>query len=303
MNHKDLIAEFSQSDLALLTKRSNSKGLVRLLGHLGLIFAFGAYVNLGLAGWQLVLVLHGICLIFLFTLLHETVHDTPFRSYGINRLIGAVCGFLIFIPSIWFRYFHLAHHRHTHDRENDPELEASKPYSLGAYLNYLSGVPVWISLTKSLWQNVTGTGSFSYVPGKAMPKVLREARITMFAYGVLAVCGFYFRLEFLFWLWLLPVLVGQPFLRAYLLAEHTDCAHVPNMLENTRTILTTPFVRFIAWNMPYHTEHHSFPNVPFHQLPVLHQKIKNHLTVVESGYVPFHQRKLGKLIGQSGHNQ
>ena len=62
-------------------------------------------------------------------------------------------------------------------------------------------------------------------------------------------------------------LLGQPFLRAYLLAEHARCPHVANMLENTRTTFTTALVRLIAWNMPFHAEHHAYPAVPFHKLP------------------------------------
>lgn len=42
------------------------------------------------------------------------------------------------------------------------------------------------------------------------------------------------------------------------------------MFLNTRTTLTTRVVRFLAWNMPYHAEHHAMPSVPFHKLPVLH---------------------------------
>jgi len=81
----------------------------------------------------------------------------------------------------------------------------------------------------------------------------------------------------LFWIWLLPVLVGQPFLRFYLLAEHGLCPTVANMFENTRTTFTNSIVRFVAWNMPYHTEHHVYPMVPFHKLPELHRIIQNEL--------------------------
>src|SRR5439155_949218 len=54
--------------------------------------------------------------------------------------------------------------------------------------------------------------------------------------------------------WILPWMVGQAFLRPYLLAEHTACAFTPDCLENTRTTLTWPLVKLFAWNMPYHAE-------------------------------------------------
>ena len=53
-----------------------------------------------------------------------------------------------------------------------------------------------------------------------------------------------------------PLVIGAPFLHAYLLAEHADCDEGDgNMLANTRMLLTAAPVRFIAWNMSYHTEH------------------------------------------------
>ena len=43
------------------------------------------------------------------------------------------------------------------------------------------------------------------------------------------------------------------------------------------------------WNMPYHTEHHVFPAVPFHALGKVHQLMRDKLEVVERGYVHFHR--------------
>jgi fatty acid desaturase len=92
------------------------------------------------------------------------------------------------------------------------------------------------------------------------------------------------------WLWIVPILLGQPVLRLYLLAEHGDCPQVADMLLNTRTTLTTRLVRFLAWNMPYHAEHHLMPNVPFHHLPRLHARLPGPLGVVADGYVRLHPR-------------
>ena len=36
-----------------------------------------------------------------------------------------------------------------------------------------------------------------------------------------------------------------------------------------------PIHRFLYWNMNYHVEHHMFPLVPFHALPLLHQAVKD----------------------------
>jgi fatty acid desaturase len=85
--------------------------------------------------------------------------------------------------------------------------------------------------------------------------------------------------------WLLPSLLAMPFMRAYLIAEHTLCSRDQNFLTNTRTTLTLPPVRLIMWNMPFHAEHHLFPAVPFHHLPALHEVIGDRFTHVGAGYV------------------
>ena len=53
----------------------------------------------------------------------------------------------------------------------------------------------------------------------------------------------------LVYLWIIPLVLGQPFLRLYLMAEHGRCPHVANMLENTRTTYTTRAMRWLAWSV------------------------------------------------------
>lgn len=48
-------------------------------------------------------------------------------------------------------------------------------------------------------------------------------------------------------------MIGQVFLRNYLLAEHTGCPNEGDVYAITRTILFNRWVRFFSWNMPFHT--------------------------------------------------
>jgi hypothetical protein len=43
--------------------------------------------------------------------------------------------------------------------------------------------------------------------------------------------------------------LGQPFLRFYLMAEHRGCRESANILENTRTTQTNWFIRQMAWQV------------------------------------------------------
>ncbi|MEN9218280.1 MAG: fatty acid desaturase, partial [Gloeomargarita sp. DG_2_bins_126] len=85
--------------------------------------------------------------------------------------------------------------------------------------------------------------------------------------------------------WLLPLAVGQPFLRLILIAEHTGCSQNNHPLTNTRTTLTVWPVRLLMWNMPFHAEHHLCPAIPFHALPQAHLRVRNRLAHVAQGYI------------------
>jgi fatty acid desaturase len=69
------------------------------------------------------------------------------------------------------------------------------------------------------------------------------------------------------------------------------------MFLNTRTTFTNRLVRFLAWNMPYHAEHHVFPAVPFHKLPDLHRLTRAHLGPTAEGYAAFSRAYLARHAG------
>jgi fatty acid desaturase len=286
MDHKALISSLSPEELERLNAVSDAKGLRHLAGHLAVIAGFSVWIVQGWPLWQVALPGQGIALCFLFTLEHEATHKTPFASARINEWAGRIVGLVILNPFEWFRYFHLAHHRHTNIPDKDPELlSGAKPETPAAYILHVSGLPYWAGMVRQIVTNATGADPGAYIPQRARPRVRREARVMLLIY---ALCGVSLLASpLLFWVWILPCLMGQPFLRLYLLAEHGRCAYVSNMLENTRTTFTNCAVRFLAWNMPYHVEHHSLPQVPFHQLPVLHRHMKGHHRVTSEGYARF----------------
>jgi fatty acid desaturase len=287
MDHKQLIAGLSAADREALTARADGPGLLHLAGHLGLIGLCGWLIAAGVPGWQLVLPVQGILLVFLFTLLHETVHQTPFRSHWLNVGVGWLCALVLALPYNWFRYFHFAHHRFTQDPDNDPELASPKPETWWQYLWHVSGLPVWKSHVTTLLTNAAGRNADAYVPERGRGKVRREAQVMLAVYAVMALASWLASSTLLVWVWIVPLLLGQPFLRLYLLAEHGRCPLVANMLENSRTTFTNRVVRFLAWNMPYHAEHHAYPAVPFHKLPEFHQFTQEFLTETERGFARF----------------
>jgi fatty acid desaturase len=269
-----------------LSARSDAKGLLHLARHLAALGATGTAIAFSAGTWWLLpaMAAHGAVLIFLFAPLHESIHRTAFRSVWLNDAVACVCGALVMLPATWFRYFHFAHHRWTQDPARDPELAAAKPASIAAWLLHVSGARYWRAQSLGLIRRASGKVE-TFVPPKGQAAVVREARLHLLGYAAVAaaagLAGSWAPVIY----WVLPALLGQPLLRVYLLAEHTGCALGPDMLRNTRTTLTNGVVRFFAWNMPFHAEHHAFPAVPFHALPRMHGLLRDDLGVVAHGYL------------------
>lgn len=286
LDHRALLSSLTPGQRHALCARTDAPAASRLALHLGAVAAGGAWIAAGLPLWWAVMLPQGIGIAFLFTALHETIHRTAFRTGWANDWAAGLLGFLVLLGPRHFRYFHFAHHRFTHDPENDPELARPKPGTLWQYLAYLSAAPDWRWRAGTLLVLALRPNREPHVPLRGRRAVRREARAMLCAYAGLVVASLGAGSAVLVWAWVLPLVLGAPFLRGYLLAEHGRCPHVADMLRNSRTTPTNRLVRWLAWNMPYHAEHHAYPAVPFHKLPLMHEIVRGQLRD-ERGYVGF----------------
>ena len=300
LDHKGFIAALPSGTQAELRRTSNSPSVILLLLHGGLIVMFAGAIAVQVPFWPLLIPALGVLYVSLFMLQHECTHKTPFRSLALNETVGWISGIILLQPFLWFRYFHLAHHRHTNDPKRDPELSGGgKPRTIAEYVYHISTIDYCRAKLMVLWQNAIGTIDADYLPERVKPRLRREARIYITIYVAAALFTVLVS-PVLIRAWLLPIVIGFPFLRLYLLAEHGHCPPVADMFENTRTTFTNGIVRFLAWNMPYHAEHHACPNVPFHRLPALHKLCAEHLKSTSDGYSEFQRDYIAGLeVGRS----
>lgn len=301
----------------LIKQKSNVQGTLQVFWHLSL-FVLAAIMSsppLSILGMAFVAA-------FFFNGLHETVHGTAFRSKRWNNVVAQCFGFLTARPARHYFYYHWQHHKYTGNKELDSELQEGSfldipVETLLGYLFYLSGIPFWIDAISSIVRHACGACPEVYLQNnKAREQVIFEARIYLLLYTVLTVLATASKSlsSVLLKFWLFPALLGQPFLRFYLLAEHRGRTASPLIYENTRTMQTNLFFRRLAWNMPYHMEHHAWPSIPFHKLGDAHvllieataasdenQSLLEHGEQIDSssgtgGYIRFHYRFLRNLF-------
>ena len=290
-----------RATIQALSQRSDWRGLGQLGLHFALLGGTGYLIWASRGGPWLApaIALHGVVLDFLFCALHESIHRTAFASRWLNDAVAFVCGVLLLLPCDYFRLFHFAHHRFTQDPLKDPELSGKKPSSIGAYLWLASGLPNWWKrLTVTLRHALTGQVPEPFVPPPKCPAIVREARVVWAIYAAVALISLIlWRADALLY-WVLPAIAGQPFLRLFLLAEHTGCAFDNDMFANTRTTYTNAAVRFLTWRMSFHVEHHAFPSVPFHALAKVNMLVRDRIAVVGYGYLAVQRALVRDMVAE-----
>ncbi len=268
---RDLI---DPQQLKLLCLPSDAKGAVQVLSHLGALGLSGAGLWL-LWGtpWAIpVFMVHGALLNFLYAGQHELSHWTVFRTRGLNEAFGRLFGFVLFYPRTFDQVQHVAHHRFTQDWARDGEL-ARERYTLGSYLLWMSGVSYWYTRWRRIGRFACGIVTEPYLPAQRKIEFVREARWHVAGYLALIVVS----LELHSWaavqLWLAPMLLMKVTHQLQNTIEHLGMPHEPNVLTNTRSTRTNALMRWMGWQMQYHTAHHAFPGVPFHRLRELDARI------------------------------
>ena len=67
--------------------------------------------------------------------------------------------------------------------------------------------------------------------------------------------------------------------------QHTGLAEsTPDWRLVCHTVLANPLIRWLYWNMNYHTEHHMYAAVPFHRLPELHRAVAHDFPVPQPSF-------------------
>eukprot|EP00441_Pelagodinium_beii_P045543 CAMPEP_0197623002 /NCGR_PEP_ID=MMETSP1338-20131121/3091_1 /TAXON_ID=43686 ORGANISM="Pelagodinium beii, Strain RCC1491" /NCGR_SAMPLE_ID=MMETSP1338 /ASSEMBLY_ACC=CAM_ASM_000754 /LENGTH=366 /DNA_ID=CAMNT_0043192821 /DNA_START=69 /DNA_END=1169 /DNA_ORIENTATION=- len=314
-----------------LLEASDAEGFAQLLFHLGFLGLCAAIVSWAYEHgyWGLLLLAEipfAVAESFLFNGFHEMVHNTAFATQSLNTVLAHPLGFLIFRGAKWFWCFHWTHHRYTNDPAKDPELSGESvdlddpTKTAVGYAQFLSGYPFGFERVGRMWNMATGAEIDPWVADKpkATQRAVRwESAAYLTGYAVLAVLSLIFPERVglkLFLFWLLPHCLGAGHLRMYQFAEHRACTMGPYTETNAwicaRTSTTWWLYRKLAWQMPYHVEHHAYPNVPFHKLQATHELVKSYYTkqglkaapsgcnpTGEDGYLGLHKVMFHRMLG------
>ena len=284
-------------ELRQLCQRSDLAGAIQLASHMGAIIVAGYLHYLASGAWMLVTgFVLGVLINFLYAAQHELSHSTVFRTRWLNVAFGRLIGFIQLFPRDFDQIMHFAHHAWTQDWERDGEL-VREPYTVWSYLIYVLGISYWQSRVTGTVRRARGIIIEPYIRKSEERKVILESRVHILLYGLLAsisiTLGFWEILTF----WILPMIVTKPVHQLQNTIEHLGLSHENDILENTRSTRTNALMRWLCWQMPYHTAHHTFPAVPFWKLKKLNEKLETAVGEVHRmGWIEFQVEVFRKLL-------
>lgn len=292
----------TRRELKQLMRRSDKPASLRLIAWFSLIGVTGTLITYASDSWLFVpaMFVHGVVLVHHFSLQHECCHYTAFKTRWLNDLVGNFCALVIMLPHRFFRYEHCDHHTYTQVKGRDTEL-IELPDSLQGYLLYLSSIPYWKSKFSELWRHATGRLSADdkrFVPREEHKTIIAEARLMGGFYLVVIIASIALQFSAPLWYWLIPVLLGEPVMRAIRMTEHVGRPTVSDMKANTRSNRIGRALRFLCWNNNYHAEHHYASSVPFYALPALSDKLDGYIHTEHHGYLGAHRDIFLQLIGR-----
>lgn len=291
-----------KKELRKLMTRKNWPGLLFLTAHFGLIATTSYLITISGGGWPmwLAMFVQGIFIVHLFAPLHECSHSTAFKSKWLNDTVYWACSIILGLSPLHFKLQHVDHHTYTQDEEHDPQMITIGETFWG-YIYYASTIPYFIDIVKNLFRHSFGKFNeteLKYLYEAARPKVVRQTRIMVAIYFAILVVSVVSHSWIAAIYWLIPRIVAEPVERIVRLAEHNGCDRDPDMLLNTRTILSWKPVRWLSWNMPLHTAHHAVPMVPFYAIPKLNEYLVAHTKDVRNGYPQTVAFQVSRLIEQ-----
>ena len=277
--------------LRSLNQRSDWKGMLQTLGHLGLLTltgtgAFYAAARLPLPVLFLILFLHGTVHAFLLNGFHELCHNSVFRTKFLNTFFLRIFSFLGPFNYVRFWASHSDHHKYTLHPPDDYEVMLPVKLTFSGFLKSAIVNPWgfyarWKLIVRLSFGKLEGPEETVMFPKSDMEKrreLFNWARIQLVGHALIVGVSLYFGL------WLVPVLITlAPAYGGWLLylcntTQHVGLTdNVPDFRLCCRTITLNPLVRFLYWHMNFHIEHHMYAAVPCYNLGKLHKLIKHEL--------------------------
>ncbi|RBW48914.1 fatty acid desaturase family protein [Marinobacter sp. F3R11] len=304
----------NKATYSTLRDRVRSEGLFKKNNYFSAAVVFiELSIMLALVSWLLstepmsisyflAIVFIGVSAFRCFALLHECGHRAMFTSQRANTLVGYLMSPFCLIPYACWRDLHLQHHRWVGVIDKDPTQAGLIKLKEASFIKRQAFRWVWwLCIPIPSIQLIFSV--FWLHPFRLMASGSKEAPEALLA---LIVCVLPHALLILFigpWTYMVFILPAMLFYFFWFetvnfthhsgLFPYTSDNH-PNpipLYEQDQVSRTSAFSKWIsitlAYNFNFHTEHHYFPTVPWHNLPRVYELVQETNDLSDYHDVPF----------------
>jgi len=300
-------------ELKRLHQRSDLLASAQTLGFVAIlgVLAGATWWSVGrLPWWGTAMLFYGYGMVVHFSIngVHELGHGTVFRTSWMNAVWCHVLAFLGWNNHEMFQASHVRHHRYTLHPPDDLEVELPMRLMIRHFVRSCGFE--WARLRYTIGDTVRiaggrfrGEWELTLFPAEKLEtrrRPVRWARVMLGGHAAIWIVGVATGN------WIVPaMLTFGPATGGWLFWLCNNTQHV-GLQDNVadfrlccRTFTLNPVVRFLYWNMNYHTEHHMYAAVPCYRLPRLHRLIRHDLPPTPHGLVAVWREIAGILRRQA----
>lgn len=234
----------------------------------------------------------------LLALMHESAHYHFLSNRAVSDVVSdMLCAFPLNMTTAGYRHEHMLHHRYVNTPQ-DPYWAGQIPDAswhfprtplratavfLGDALGIYAPTHLKVVMPWTYWGRLVG---------KAQPRISAFEHARYWFYVATLVTVLVTTGAWMHWLllWVMPTTtVMMAFFRMRALGEHPlEADPKGDETLETRDVAATPLEAFFIapLNVHYHLTHHSFPSVPFYNLPAMHKELEK-IGMLEDGVNKF----------------
>jgi len=224
-------------------------------------------------------------------LIHDAAHRAIFKSVALNDAFGYISAFMLAFPYRVWRVKHNAHHAHTNEEGEDPDIEVPISFTETtfqrntfvvkairknqAWLYYVLGPLLSFSIRIK---------SFRYYSANFKGKIPLEVVVLVFGLIIWYVVPFF---VFPFWKSILFLVIVNALAGFYMLnifapnhkgmpylAKGVKFSFLEHQILTARNLYSHWLTDYVYLGLNYQIEHHLFPDCPRNKLPLITPYVK-----------------------------
>ncbi|WP_238883966.1 acyl-CoA desaturase [Clostridium sp. YIM B02551] len=289
MNNLHNISWYASKIIPELPKKVFKTSPTRLLGGLAysIVIITGiliiALTKMNLISNFIISIVLGFSFAAMGFLGHEILHGSVVKTSWLKNLLGAVAFFPLSVgPKLWVKWHNMNHHAYTQNEEKDPDAWMSlEKYLKRPFIVLIYKIPLQLrSLVSFISLSITFTIHSTRMFVEYILDIKEKGKLTLWAQFIVpwtVWIGLLFYVGITKWtfIYLMPVLIGNFIVMAYISTNHrlNPLVEINDPLINSLSVRVPKWIDILHFNFSYHTEHHLFPRMNPKYYPLIKQHI------------------------------